>query len=125
MKKLFGLLLASVFVLTVSTSIRAQESTTATKTAKQARWEGTVVRINTDNTMDVRQVGGNLEKKIHFNSETAWNSQYHGSTTVNKIEPSDVKEGDRVICLGAYNDKTEFYATTISKRLSHNPKSPN
>jgi len=124
MKKLLGLLLVSVFVLTVSPCVRAQDSTTPTKTAKQVRWEGTVIRINTDNSIDVRQVSGSVEKKIHFNSATVWNSQYHGSTTVNKIEASDVKEGDRVICLGTY-DKDEFYATTISKRLSHNPKTPN
>ncbi|HTS09710.1 MAG TPA: hypothetical protein VMP68_29360 [Candidatus Eisenbacteria bacterium] len=122
MKKLFGLLFVSMLVFSVSAPIRAQETTTTKQPAK-ARWEGTVVRINANNsTMDVREVSGNLEKRIHFDTATVWNSQYHGSKTVDKIDASDVKEGDRVICLGTYNDKKEFYATTISKRLSHSPK---
>jgi len=120
MKKLFWLFIMSIFVFAVSAPIRAQESAKTKKSAKEARWEGNIVRISTDNsTMDVREVGGNLEKTIHFDSATAWKSQYHGDKTVNTITVSDVKEGDRVICLGKYNDKNEFVATTISKRLSH------
>jgi len=119
MKKLLGLLFVSLFAFTVSTPILSQESTT-TKPAKEGRWEGNVIRTNADHsTIDVRQVGGQVERTIHYDSATAWNSQYHGDKTVNKITASDVKEGDRVICLGKYNDKGEFYATTISKRLSH------
>ena len=115
MKKLLWLFIASIFVLAVSVSVRAQE-----KSAKEARWEGNITRISSDkSTMDVRQVGGTLTKTIHFDSATEWNSQYHGDKTVNKIAASDVKEGDRVICVGKYNDKNEFVATTISKRLSH------
>jgi hypothetical protein len=122
MKKLLGLFIAPIFVFAVSAPIRAQESAAATKPAKEVRWEGNVIRISTENsTMDVREVGGTAEKKIHFDSATSWNSQYHGDKTVNKITASDIKEGDRVICVGKYNDKKEFVATTISKRLSHSP----
>ena len=120
MKKLLGLLFASMFVAAVTTPLLAQES--AKKPAKEARWEGTVVRISSDNsTLDVREVGGNVEKTIHFDSATVWNSQYHGDKTVTKIDASQVKPEDRVICIGTYNEKREFHATTISKRLSHSP----
>lgn len=122
MRKLLGLLTASIFVFAVSAPIRAQESATTKKPAKEVRWEGIVMRISTENsTMDVRKVGGTMEKTIHFDSATAWNSQSHGDKTVNKITASEVKEGDRVICVGKYNDKNEFVATTISKRLSQSP----
>ena len=120
MKKLLGLLFASIFVFTVTTSLRAQESTATKKPAKEVRWEGTVIRISSDNsTLDIKQVGGTIVKTIHFDSTTVWNSQYHGSKTVNTIDASQVKEGDRVICVGTSDEKNEFHATTISKRLSH------
>lgn len=120
MRKLLEFLFASIFVFTVSTLVLAQESTTTKKPANEARWEGTVVRFSSDrSSFDVRQVSGDIQKTIYFDSATVWNSQYHGSKTVNKIDPSDVKEGDRVICLGTYNEKNEFHAKTISKRLSH------
>jgi len=120
MKKLLGLLLAAAFVFAVSLPAGAQDDTK--KPTKEARWEGTVIRISSDNsTLDVRQVSGQVEKTIHYSAATAWNSQYHESKTVNKIEASQVKEGDRVICVGTLNDKGEFYATTISRRLSHSP----
>jgi hypothetical protein len=120
MRKLLGFLFASIFVFAGSTLVVAQESTTTKKPANEARWEGTVVRFSSDrSSFDVRQVSGDIQKTIYFDSATVWNSQYHGSKTVNKIDPSDVKEGDRVICLGTYNEKNEFHAKTISKRLSH------
>ena len=118
MKKLLGLFIASLFVFAVSAPIRAQESATTKKAANEARWEGNVVRMNAD-SIDVREVGGTTEKKIYFDAKTSWVSQYHGDKTVNKITAADVKEGDRVICSGTYNDKKAFVATTISKRLSH------
>jgi hypothetical protein len=118
MKKLFGLLLAGMFIFAVTASLRGQESTPAKKEAKEVRWEGNVIRLSTD-SIDVREVGGTTEKTIHFDAKTSWVSQFHGDKTVNKITASDVKEGDRVICTGKYNDKKEFVATTISKRLSH------
>jgi hypothetical protein len=121
MKKLLGLLFASIFVFTVTTAMRAQES--AKKPTNEARWEGTVIRISSDkSSIDVRQVSGDVEKTIYFDSATVWTSQSHASKTANKIDSSDVKEGDRVICLGTYNEKKEFHATTISKRLSHSPQ---
>ena len=118
MKKLLRLLIAGMFVFAISASSRAQESAPAKKDAKEARWEGNVVRVNAD-SLDVREVGGQASRAVHFDANTSWVSQYHGDKTINKITQADVKEGDRVICMGTYNDKKEFVAATISKRLSH------
>jgi len=121
MKKLLGLLFACMFVFTAAARVLAQESTTTKKPG--ARWEGTVIRVSSDkSSFDVRQVNGDVEKTIYFDSATVWTSQSHASKTANKIDPSDVKEGDRVICVGTYNEKKEFRATMISKRLSHSPQ---
>ena len=118
MKKLLGLLFVSLFAFTVVA--HAQGSTPAKQAAKEARWEGTVIRIGTaPSSLDVREVNGKIDKTIFYDSSTAWTSQYHASDAANKIDPSEVKEGDRVICVGTYNEKGEFHAKTISKRLSH------
>ena len=118
MNKLLVLLSAFALLFTLSGPISAQQSSGK----KEARWEGNVIRTNSEkSTLDVRQVGGTIEKIIHYDSATKWTSQYHGSKEVNNIDASQVKDGDRVICSGTFDDKGEFHATTISKRLSHSP----
>ena len=118
MKRLLRLLFAFMFVFAVTTPMRAQEN--AKKPAKGARWEGTVaLKSSAHSTLLVRQSGSATEKTIHFDGATVWNSQYHGDKAVNTIDASQVKEGDYVICVGTYDEKNEFHATTISKRLSH------
>ena len=112
-KKIFTLFCVSLLVCAMAAPMFAQEK------AKQARWEGIVVRSSSDKmTLDVRQRGGTIEKTIHYDSSTKWVSQEHGSKTVNNIDASQVKDGDRVICRGTYDDKNEFHATLISKRLT-------
>jgi hypothetical protein len=118
MNKLFGLLSVAALLFALSGTMSAQESSGK----KQARWEGNIIRVSSEqSTLDVRQVGGTIEKIIHYDSATKWTSQYHGSKEVNNIDASQVKEGDRVICTGTFDDKGEFRATQISKRLSHSP----
>jgi hypothetical protein len=90
---------------------------------KAARVEGQVVRSSKDkSTLTVRVRDVEAEKTVHYDDSTKWNSQYHGEKKVNTIDASQVKDGDQVICLGSYDDKGEFHATTISKRLSHSPQ---
>jgi hypothetical protein len=109
-----------MFVFAASSPMLAQESTTTKK--PETRWEGTVIRIGADkSSLDVRQTNAAAERTIFFDSATVWTSQHHGDKTANKIDASHVKEGDFVICLGTVNEKGEFHATTISKRLSHTP----
>jgi hypothetical protein len=91
--------------------------------AKKARVEGQVVRSNKDkSTLTVRVRETESEKTVYYDASTKWTSQYHGDKKVNTIDASDVKDGDQVICLGSYDDKKEFHATMISKRLSHSPQ---
>ncbi len=131
-KKLLTLLFALVLVLSLSMTVLAQESSKKTeakeapaqqgkaeKAARQARWEGIVVRSNKDeSTLTVRKRGSTVERIIHYASSTQWTSQEHGTKKVNKIDASQVKDDDRVICVGTYDQKGTFHATLISKRLS-------
>jgi hypothetical protein len=116
-KKLLSLLFMAVLALPLSTAVFAQDA--PMKAAKEARWEGTVVRTSTDkSTLTVRK-GDGVEMTIMYDSSTHWVSQYHASKTVNEIDASQVKEGDRVIIKGTWESKGVLHATLISKRLSH------
>jgi hypothetical protein len=116
-KKLFTLLFLAVLALPLSTAVFAQDSM---KMAKEVKWEGTVVRTNSDkNTLTVRKGDGGVEMTIVYDSSTKWVAQYHAAKTVTDIDSTQVKEGDRVICKGTWESKGVFKATVISKRLSH------
>jgi hypothetical protein len=116
MKRLLALLFASLVAMPLATAVLAQE---AAAQAKEARWEGNVIRISkADSTLTVRKVGSTLEKTIKYDSSTKWVSQAHGSKTVNDIDAGQVKDGDRVICRGTYDEKGVLHASLISKRLS-------
>jgi hypothetical protein len=120
-RKLFTLLFASVLVFGLSAVVFAQEgSKPAEGTAvKQARWEGVVTRSNKDNsTLTVRSRDTNVEKTVRYDSSTQWTSQEHRSKTVNNIDASQVKDDDRVICLGTWDKDGILHATSISKRLT-------
>jgi hypothetical protein len=91
--------------------------------AKKGRVEGRVVRSNSDKsnlTIHVRDT--ETDKTVYYDTTTKWVSQYHGEKKIDTIDASQIKDGDQVICLGSYDDKGEFHATTISKRLSHSPQ---
>ena len=112
LKERITLLLAAMLVLLPSLSALAQMS---------ARWEGIVSRSNKQkSTLTVRARSSTNfdEKVIHYDSSTRFTSQEHGDKKINDIDANQVKDGDRVICLGFYNEKGEFQAAAISKRLS-------
>lgn len=89
------------------------------KDKKQARWEGIVTRSDTSKkTLTVRQRSSNLEKYVMYDDSTRWTSQEHGSKKVTDIDPSQVSDNDRVICLGSYDKKGVLHATLISKRMT-------
>lgn len=118
LRKLAAVLFGLVFVLSLSAALFAQAGD-----KKEARVEGKVTRSSKDNsTLSVRVRDTDTEKMVHYDSATQFTSQHHGDKTVNKIEPSDIKDGDQVICLGSYDDKGVLQATTCSKRLSHSPQ---
>jgi hypothetical protein len=120
-KKLLTLLFASVLAFPLSTAVFAQEAPAKEKVAKEARWEGTIVRSDPDkSTLTVRKVGSpNDERTVQYDSSTKWVSQFHGDKKVNVIDSGQVKDGDRVICKGTWEKATILHATLISKRLSH------
>ena len=115
--KLFALLCASVIVFSLTAATLAQENTQ--KNASEGRWEGNVIRSNPEKfTLTVRSLDSRNERTVHYDSGTRWVSQEHGSKKVNVIDPTQVKDNDRVIARGIW-DKGVLYATLISKRLSH------
>ena len=120
-KKLLALLFTSVLAFPLSTVVFAPEAGAQDEAAKEARWEGVIVRSDTDkSTLTVRKVGSTIEKTVASDSSTKWVSQEHGSKKVNDIDASQVKDGDRVICKGTWEKKgATLHATLISKRLSH------
>src|SRR5437870_7144622 len=128
-KKLLTPLFTSVLAFSLSMAVFAQEASKkeevkgapaqvkAEKAAKQARCEGIVVRSNKDeSTLTVRKRGSVDQITVHYDSSTQWTHQEHGSKNVVYIDPSQVKDNDRVICLGTYDQKGTFHATLISKR---------
>ena len=133
LKKLLALLFTSVLVFSLSMPVFAQEGSkkeeaketsaqekAEKKAAKQARWDGTVIRSSPDkSTLSVRKRGGTAEMTVQYDSSTQWVSQGHGSKKVNDIDASQVKDGDRVIVKGTWEKKGVLHATVISKRLSH------
>jgi hypothetical protein len=83
------------------------------------RWEGVVVRNDKDSfSLTVRKTGTNVEKIVRYDSSTRWVSQEHGSKTVSEADHAEVKDGDRVVCVGRLDKDGVFHATLISKRLS-------
>src|SRR5580700_7187062 len=112
LKKQIILLLGLVLTLPLAMAVSAQE---APAKAKEARWEGNIVRSSKDNsTLTVRKVGAmgaNDERTVQYDSSTKWVSQYHGDTKVNDIDASQVKDGDRVICTGTWDKPGVLHAT--------------
>jgi hypothetical protein len=117
--KLVTLLFTFVLAVPLSTLALAQEAPSQDKAAKEARWEGHVIRNSKDqSTLTVRKVGSSQEKIVHYDSSTRWVSQEHGSEKVNDIDASQVKDGDRVICTGTWDEDGTLHASLISKRLT-------
>jgi hypothetical protein len=119
--KLFTWLFASVLVFGLSTPVFAQEGSKPAegKAAKQGRVEGIITRSDKDkSTLTVRNRDTNVEKTVQYDSSTQWTSQEHHSKTVNNIDASQVKDDDRVICLGTFDKDGILHAATISKRLT-------
>ena len=118
LKRQLGLLFALVLIFPLAQAVFAQEAAPAK--AKEDRWEGRIERSNKDDSsLTVRKEGGTLERTVVYDSSTKWVSQYHADKKVNDIDPSQVKDGDYVICTGAFGKDDKLHATLISKRLSH------
>ena len=119
LKKLLSLLFASILAFPLATAVLAQD---APAQAKEARWEGNIIRSSKEqSTLIVRKVGAvgsTDEKTVRYDGSTRWVSQAHGATKATDIDPSQVKDGDRVICTGTWDKDGVLHATLISKRLT-------
>ena len=114
-------LLPVLFMVTLVFSLPA--TSFAQSKTKAGRVEGRVIRSDKDKSnLTVRAMTTHAETAVSYDASTKWVSQYHGDTKINTIDASEVKDGDRVICLGSYDDKGILHAATISKRLSHSPQ---
>ncbi|HEV8384418.1 MAG TPA: hypothetical protein VGK99_00830 [Acidobacteriota bacterium] len=121
-KKLLVVLfsLALVFSLAAPAMAQADQSKPEKEKAKkQDRWEGNVTLISKEkSTITVRKLGGDMTRTVQYDAGTQWVSQEHSAKTTNPIDASQVKEGDRVICVGTLGKDGVFHATLISKRLT-------
>jgi hypothetical protein len=92
-----------------------QDSKMAMADAKPGRWQGTIVRINKDqSTLSVRGGQSNMastERTIVYDDSTHWTKQGK------KAEMGDFKEGSFVIVLGKPDEKGVFHASQIDLRL--------
>lgn len=115
--------LAVLFALVLTLLLAAVSVHQAAAQAKEARWEGRVVRIDkSGSSLTVRKAGGTLEKTCTYDGSTKWVSQYHADKKINDIDAGQVKEDDYVICKGSAEKAGVIHATVISKRLSHSNK---
>jgi hypothetical protein len=120
LKKQLTLLFALVLTFPLAVAVFAQDPTAKSKESKEARWEGRVERSSKEqSSLTVRKAGGTAEKTCVYDSSTKWVSQYHADKKVNDIDPSQVKDGDYVICKGTPDKGGVLHASVISKRLSH------
>jgi hypothetical protein len=120
MLKKQGTLLFALMLTLLLTAVFAHQAPAQTKAAKEARWEGRVIRMDkAASSLTVRKAGGTLEKTCVYDSSTKWVSQYHADKKVTDIDAGQVKEDDYVICRGTAEKAGEIKATVISKRLSH------
>lgn len=107
---MLGVVLAALAVAASPKSSSAKEK----KMGGELRWHGVVVRTSEDGSvLTVRK--GNIDKAVHVTADTKYTKQE--DKKVADIEKGDIKEGDDVICLGKADEKGDFVATRVDKRL--------
>ena len=109
---LVGLALTSETTL-ASNNNQGEKATSAD--AKDARWQGHIIRVNKDkSTLSIRGGQSNMEsteRTIVYDDSTQWTKQGKPA------EQSDFKQGSFVIVLGHPDEKGVFHATRIDLRL--------
>ncbi len=113
MKKALMVVLVAVFAVLGLAAPKAfakeKKAKAGMSSTKEVRWSGLIIRSDKDgSTVTVGKKG--VEKVIHYDSSTKW------TKGTKSAEMSEYKDGSRVICLGKYNDKGEFWAARIDLR---------
>jgi hypothetical protein len=99
---------------TGATSDESQAKSNMKASAKEARWQGHITRLNKDqSSITVR--GGktnkdNIERDIFYDSSTQWTKQSQPA------DQNEFKEDSFVIVLGHYDDKGALHASRIDLR---------
>ena len=89
---------------------RAQEKK-KTKTTRETRWDGRVRMFKKDESTIVLRVS-NAERQVVYGPNTQFTVRNKNGSL------ADVKEGGRVICLGALDEKGRLIATRVDVRLN-------
>jgi Domain of unknown function (DUF5666) len=112
--KLSALLLVLIFA---GVAFAGQASTVDDKKAgdaKEARWQGTIVRMSKDqSSLSIRGGQGNMEsieRTVLFDETTKWTKQGKPA------QMDEFKDGSFVIVLGQADDKGVLHATRIDLR---------
>ena len=125
-KKLFALsfaLLLGLPLLSLTEKTTKNAEGNADRPAVRPRWEGVVVRTNRDLAIiTVRKFGSSPERVVYYDPSTKFTAQQPGTEYEEDIGADDIKEDDRIICMGYYDGRGKFHATRVSKRLLHSPK---
>jgi hypothetical protein len=70
-KKLLTLMFTFALAFPLTTALFAQDAPAKPKAAKEARWEGTVIRSSPDkSTLTVRKLNSNAEIAVQYGSST-------------------------------------------------------
>ena len=97
----------------------AQDAPTTEKMAKEARWEGHVVRSNKDQIHPDRAQGGFVGRTDRYVRQLDPLGQSRARQQKGQRHySSEVKDGDRVICTGTWDKDGVLHANLISKRLT-------
>ncbi len=118
MRKTWAVLFIGVIVFAAFAAQGAmakEKKAVAASGEKEERWSGTVTRSDKDGmTLTVRRRSTTVEKIVHYDASTQWTETT--GKTAKTIEAKEVKDGDRVICIGKYDEKGEFQAKRIDLR---------
>ena len=92
-KKQLTLLFALVLTFPLAVVVFAHQAAAPAKAAKEARFEGRVVRMSkADSNLTIRKSGGSLEKTCAYDSSTKWVSQYHADKRSMTLTPAKLKK---------------------------------
>ena len=109
MKRTLVVMLLAVFAsIGLATHlVAAQDTAQKEKAASAARWSGSIQRMDKDNSTLTVLSKSKGTKTISYSATTKWTNKAGAA-----VDSATLKEGDRVVCLGAY-EGNKFMAAEI------------
>jgi hypothetical protein len=98
-----------------STAVLGPQDATGLKPAKEAKWQGHVIRIDKEHsTIDIRggSSASNDLRKIEYDGSTEW------TKLIKAAYMEEIEEGSFVMALGHMDNKSVLHATRVDVRLS-------